>query len=77
MDSYGERTQIALASGFDEVDWGYTGRWHHNESELIIAPFRFCDPTLGRWISANPIEEAGGVTYLRMLEEIPPMELIS
>jgi RHS repeat-associated protein len=57
-DPYGKRTKL---SGDLEADQGYTGHYEHAASALTLAPFRAYDCVLGRWISRDPIEEAGGL----------------
>jgi RHS repeat-associated protein len=57
-DPYGKRTKL---SGDLEADQGYTGHYEHAASGLTLAPFRAYDCVLGRWISRDPIEEAGGL----------------
>jgi len=56
-DPWGVRRKL---SGGGEEAVGYTGHWTH-ESGLVMAPYRVYDPVLGRWLSEDPIEEAGGV----------------
>lgn len=41
--------------------FGYAGMWRHGESGLNLTWFRAYDPSSGRWLSRNPIEEAGGL----------------
>jgi RHS repeat-associated protein len=42
-------------------DWGFTGHYHHEKSGLHLAPFRAYDADLGRWLSRDPLGEAGGI----------------
>ncbi len=39
----------------------YAGYFYHGQSGLDLTMFRAYDPNLGRWISRDPIEEAGGL----------------
>jgi RHS repeat-associated protein len=56
-DPWGVRRKL---SGSGEEGVGYTGHWTH-ESGLVMAPYRVYEPGLGRWLSEDPIFEAGGV----------------
>lgn len=42
-------------------DFRYTGHYYHEKSDLHLAPYRAYDGTIGRWISEDPIREAGGI----------------
>jgi len=42
------------------VDFGFTGHYFHQPSGLNLAMYRAYNPTLGRWISRDPIAERGG-----------------
>ncbi|HXG28679.1 MAG TPA: RHS repeat-associated core domain-containing protein, partial [Nevskiales bacterium] len=42
-------------------DFGYTGHFTHHSSGLALAPYRAYDPDLARWLSRDPIGEAGGI----------------
>jgi RHS repeat-associated protein len=57
-DSYGNRTKL---SGTTDVDFGYTGHYHHAPSGLILTLYRAYNSGMGRWISTDPIGEEGGV----------------
>ena len=50
-------------SGATEAGVSYTGHLAHPASGLLLAPFRAYDPRLGRWISEDPIQEAGGLNF--------------
>lgn len=41
--------------------FGFTGHFWHETSGLHLAPYRAYDPRTGRWISRDPIGEAGGM----------------
>ncbi len=56
-DPYGRRT---LVSGTDLADFGFTGHYVHKVSGLNLALFRAYDADLGRYLSRDPIGEAGG-----------------
>lgn len=57
-DPFGVTTKL---SGDIESDFGYTAHYRHATSGLYLAPYRAYDPTFGRWISRDPIEEAGAL----------------
>lgn len=57
-DPYGRRVASAPAT---EPSIGFTG--HTEYAGLLLAPFRAYDPDLGRWISRDPIGEAGGPNH--------------
>jgi RHS repeat-associated protein len=57
-DSYGRRTKL---SGSLDADFGFTGHYYHQPSGLHLALYRAYDADLGRWISRDPIAEAGGI----------------
>jgi RHS repeat-associated protein len=56
-DPYGQRTKL---SGTADVDFGYTGHYHHVPSGLILTLYRAYNPVHGRWISRDPIGQGGG-----------------
>jgi RHS repeat-associated protein len=43
------------------VDFGYTGHYVYQASGSALAPYRAYDAEIGRWLSRDPIEEAGGI----------------
>jgi RHS repeat-associated protein len=55
---WGKRVKL---SGTLDSDVGYTGHHHHTKSGLILTWFRAYDAEAGRWLSADPIGEAGGI----------------
>jgi RHS repeat-associated protein len=56
-DPYGQQT---LVSGTAIADFGFTGLYVHQPSELDFASYRPYLPPLGRWISRDPIEQVTG-----------------
>jgi len=42
-------------------DFNFTGLYRHSASNLDFAAYRAYDPDLGRWLSRDPINEAGGI----------------
>ena len=57
--AYGTRTITSNATGVPVRS--FTGHYQHEASGLFLAPYRAYDPDLGRWLSEDPIEEAGGL----------------
>lgn len=58
---YGNLTSLGLPNNSGDMPIrGYTGHYLHRLSGLLLAPYRAYDPTLGRWLSEDPIGEAGG-----------------
>jgi len=57
-DAYGNSVVIA---GNMNVDFGYTGHYFHAPSGLNLTLYRAYNPALGRWLSRDPIGEAGGI----------------
>jgi len=43
------------------VDFGFTGHYFHSPSGLNLTLYRAYSPTLGRWLSRDPIGEEGGL----------------
>jgi RHS repeat-associated protein len=66
-DAYGKRsTLFQSASYLNGCTFGYTGHLTlpslaPSQSELVLTHYRGYDPQLGRWLSADPIGEAGGM----------------
>ena len=57
-DPYGRSTTVI---GTNKPDFNFTGLYQHAKSGLDMAVHRFYDPDLGRWLSRDPIGEAGGI----------------
>jgi RHS repeat-associated protein len=76
-DAYGKSVVL---SGNMKVDFGYTGHYLHAPSGLNLTFYRAYNPALGRWLSRDPIGEAGGVNLYGYvgndpLNEIDPLGL--
>ncbi len=57
-DPYGNRTTV---SGTALSDIGYAGYFYHAVSALDFTMYRAYDPSHARWLTRDPIGEAGGV----------------
>jgi len=67
-DPYGVRT---LVSGSDKSQFGFTGHYLHKTSGLLLAPYRAYSPSLGRWMSRDPIGERGGLNLYGYVRASP------
>ena len=70
-DEYGQRTKL---NGTADVDFGYTGHYHHAPSGLVLTLYRAYNPVRGRWISKDPIGEEGGVNLYLYVHNDPVNE---
>ena len=57
-DPYGNAINGAGRNG---ADFGFAGMLYHRDSGLYLTRNRPFDPRTGRWLSRNPLGEAGGV----------------
>jgi RHS repeat-associated protein len=57
-DPYGRMTKL---QGDRDTVFTFTGHFWHAQSGLNLTYFRAYDPSLGRWLSRDPIEEFGGL----------------
>ena len=53
-DPYGRRVK---SNGDKEANFGFTGHYHHEPSDLDLAPYRYYDAGMGRWLSRDPLGE--------------------
>lgn len=67
-DAWGRRTKL---SGDLESERGFTGHRFHEPSGLHLALYRAYDPELGRWLSADPIGERGGINLYEYVNNRP------
>src|ERR1700730_1653619 len=42
-------------------DFAFTGHYYHARSGLYLAPYRAYNPSIGRWLSRDPLGEKGGL----------------
>lgn len=67
-DPYGRQTKV---SGNIDADFGFTGHYMNAASGLTLAPYRAYDAGLGRWISRDPLGEAGGLNLYEYANNSP------
>jgi RHS repeat-associated protein len=67
-DPYGVRTKL---SGDEDADFGYSGHYFHQPSGLNLAPYRIYNGTVGKWVSRDPIGEAGGINLYCYVSNAP------
>jgi RHS repeat-associated protein len=68
-DPYGRATKL---QGALDSDFQYSAFYFHAPSSLNLAVFRAYSPSLGRWISRDPIEEVGGTNLYTYVHNCPP-----
>jgi RHS repeat-associated protein len=49
-------------------DFAFTGHYYHARSGLYLAPYRAYNPSIGRWLSRDPIAEVGGINLYAYVE---------
>jgi RHS repeat-associated protein len=67
-DAWGNSTVVA---GTISIDFGFTGHYFHQTSGLNLTRTRAYSPTLGRWLSRDPIAEVGGVNLYGYVSNDP------
>ncbi len=67
-DPWGRPTTMI---GTNKPDLNFTDLYQHAKSGLDMAMYRFYDPDLGRWLSRDPIGEAGGVNLYGYVSNNP------
>ncbi|MCB1099587.1 MAG: RHS repeat-associated core domain-containing protein [Verrucomicrobiae bacterium] len=70
---YGERTWALTGSDTFNCEMAYTGHFYHPQSGTHLAWFRGYDPRIGRWLNADPIEEAGGLNLYGYVSNGPAL----
>jgi RHS repeat-associated protein len=67
-DFYGRRTKL---SGDLDADFGFTGLFYHQLSNLFQAEYRSYDPNTGRWLTRDPLGENGGINLYDYVNDNP------
>jgi RHS repeat-associated protein len=62
---------ITKVIGDLEASFGYTGYYQHVPRGLSLALYRAYDARLGRWLSKDPLGEAGGVNLYGFVDNNP------
>ncbi len=68
FDPYGRVTKL---QGSLDSDFQFAGYYIHQRSGHFLTVLRAYNPLSGRWISRDPIEEAGGVNLYEYVENGP------
>ncbi|MCC7528436.1 MAG: RHS repeat-associated core domain-containing protein [Candidatus Melainabacteria bacterium] len=68
IDSYGRCTPIIEIIA---ADFNFAGYYSHTRSGMNLTAYRAYHSTLARWISRDPIEEAGGVNLFAYVGNNP------
>ncbi len=69
-DPYGNPTR-STSNGSARADYRYAGLFYHAPSGLYLTHYRAYDPVTARWLSRDPIGEAGGVNLYAYVEGNP------
>ncbi|MEX2580445.1 MAG: RHS repeat-associated core domain-containing protein [Verrucomicrobiales bacterium] len=67
-DPWGRRSKL---EGSEDVEFGFTGHFYDEAADLHLTLFRAYDADLGRWLSADPIGEAGGINLYEYAHNDP------
>ncbi|MFN8659716.1 MAG: RHS repeat-associated core domain-containing protein, partial [Candidatus Obscuribacterales bacterium] len=68
FEPYGRTTKL---EGGQDSDFGFAGMYVHARSGLNLTAFRAYVPVLGRWLSKDPIGEAGGANLYAYVGNSP------
>jgi len=58
--TFGETIRLTPNSN-NQSPFRFSTKYQDDESELVYYGYRFYSPSTGRWLSSDPIEEAGGM----------------
>ena len=67
-DAYGRSAKVL---GTSSSDFQYAGYYMHNSSALSLTQSRSYDSAFGRWISRDPVGEAGGINLYDYVKNNP------
>ena len=71
-DLWGKRSvNLVTGNGAVESELGFTGHLNHGPTGFAISPTRLYDPITARWISPDPIGEAGGLNLYGYVSQDP------
>jgi RHS repeat-associated protein len=72
-DPYGNPTQSPPAGS--QARFRYAGMFYHQDSGLYLTQYRAYDPRTGRWLSRDPLGEAGGANIFGYVGNNPVNDL--
>ena len=55
----------------NDFDFRFSSEYHDTETGLVYYNYRYYSPSLGRWLSRDPIEEEGGYNLYGMVNNNP------
>lgn len=64
-DPYGRLTRVG---GGEDSHFGFTGLYIHQASSLVFARYRVYSPSIGRWLSEDPIRFMGGTNWFSYVQ---------
>ncbi len=67
VNDYGAFGEPIKVSGDNPVPFGFSTKYTDQETDLVYYGFRYYNPSTGRWLSRDPIGEAGGVNLYGMV----------
>ena len=70
-DPYGKRSANLISGSTVEADCGFAGMYFHAATTISLTLFRAYAPDLSRWISREPLQEAGGLNLYAYVENNP------
>jgi len=62
----------ALGDAAEDNAVRFSSKYTDSESGLLYYGYRYLDPSTGRWVSRDPIEEDGGANLYSFVENDPP-----
>lgn len=69
---YGAFGELVLSTGLSgELAFGFSTKYRDKETGMFYYGFRYYNPSTGRWLSRDPIEEEGGVNLYAMVNNDP------
>ena len=70
-DPFGRVSNNLVTSNAVDSDFKFTGHFYHEKSTLHLTLYRAYDADTGRWISRDPIAEAGGINLYGYVSNNP------
>ncbi len=63
--------EIIGLSGTNPTPFGFSTKYQDSETTLLYYGYRYYNPSTGRWLSRDPIEESGGLNLYGMVGNDP------